>query len=138
MIREHFEQVTLADAASGRRRHEQETLELQKFRLLCRPADLDAAESAGALLISSKPEQVKAVFDVLAPVDQIPQDEHVVRRAVESHAEYGLHFRDAMIVAAARRGGGGRILSEDLNPGQSYFGVTAENHIRQSSSPVKR
>ena len=58
------------------------------------------------------------MHDVLAPVDAIPQDEHVVRRAVEAHEEYGLHFWDAMIVAAAERGGCRRILSEDLNPGQ--------------------
>ena len=32
-----------------------------------------------------------------------------------------------MILAAAERGACARILSEDLNPGQSYFGVTVEN-----------
>ena len=56
------------------------------------------------------------MLDLLAPVQAIPQDEHVMRRAVEAHAEYWLHFWDAMIVAAAERGGSGRILSEDLNP----------------------
>jgi hypothetical protein len=46
MIREHLEQVTAADAASGRRRRQRETLGLQKFPLSGRPADLDAAGSA--------------------------------------------------------------------------------------------
>jgi hypothetical protein len=32
-----------------------------------------------------------------------------------------------MIVAAAERGGWGRILSEDLNAGQSYFQIPLEN-----------
>lgn len=92
------------------------------------------AEFAATLLHKmappAKPEQVKAVLDTLAPVRAIPQDEHVVRRAIEAHAAYGLHFWDGMIVAAAERGGCGRILSEDLNPGQSYFGVIAENPFR--------
>jgi predicted nucleic acid-binding protein len=35
-----------------------------------------------------------------------------------------------MIVAAAERGGCERLWSEDLNSGQQYFGVTAENPFR--------
>jgi predicted nucleic acid-binding protein len=35
-----------------------------------------------------------------------------------------------MIVAAAERAGCGRILSEDLNSGQTYFGVRVENPFR--------
>ena len=36
-------------------------------------------------------------------------------------------FWDALIVAAALKGGATRILSEDLNPGQSIAGVLIEN-----------
>lgn len=41
--------------------------------------------------------------------------------------ESGIGFWDAMIVAAARKGGAARILSEDLNPGQIIAGVRIEN-----------
>lgn len=51
----------------------------------------------------------------------------MVRRAIEVHAEYGLHFYDGMIVAAAQRGECTRILSEDLNAGQRYLGRVVEN-----------
>jgi len=89
------------------------------------------AEFAATLLHKmsprAKPEDVIAVLDTLAPVRVIPQDEDMVRRAVKAHATYGLHFWDGMIVAAAERGGCGRIWSEDFNPGQTYFGVTVEN-----------
>ena len=54
-----------------------------------------------------------------------------MRRAVEAHAKYGLHFYDGMIVSAAERGGCGRIWSEDLNAGQEYFGVVVENPFRR-------
>jgi len=53
-----------------------------------------------------------------------------VRRAVEAGAAYGIHFYDGMIVAAAESAGCGRIWSEDLNPGQKYFGVSVENPFR--------
>jgi predicted nucleic acid-binding protein len=92
------------------------------------------AEFAATLLHKmsppAKPEDVKAVLDMLAPVRVIPQSEGTVRRAVEAYAAYGLHFWDGMIVAAAERGGCGRILSEDFKPGQTYFGVTVENPFR--------
>jgi predicted nucleic acid-binding protein len=66
-------------------------------------------------------------LDALWPIRAIASDAEMVRRAVEAKAEYGLHFYDGMIVAAAERGGCGRIWSEDLNPGQQYFGVAVEN-----------
>jgi predicted nucleic acid-binding protein len=41
-----------------------------------------------------------------------------------------VHFYDGMIVAAAERGGCGRIWSVDLNTGQKYFGIAVENPFR--------
>lgn len=41
--------------------------------------------------------------------------------------EAGISFWDALIVAAARKAGAARILSEDLNPGQIIAGVRIEN-----------
>jgi len=44
---------------------------------------------------------------------------------IEDEARIG--FWDALIVASARKAGAGRILSEDLNAGQSIAGVRIEN-----------
>ncbi|MDQ2773418.1 MAG: PIN domain-containing protein [Acidobacteriota bacterium] len=89
------------------------------------------AELATVLLHKTSPRadpgNVIAVLDVLAPIKQITSDGDMVRRAVQAHAQYGLHFYDGMIVAAAERGGCTRILSEDMNSGQKYFGVLVEN-----------
>jgi predicted nucleic acid-binding protein len=41
--------------------------------------------------------------------------------------EAGISFWDALIVAAARKAGSHRILSEDLNAGQTISGIRIEN-----------
>jgi len=73
------------------------------------------------------PRDLVAFLDTLGPIPLIKPDGEMVRRAVEACAAYGIHFYDAMIVAAAERGGAGTIWSEDLSPGQVYFGVTVAN-----------
>ncbi|MFZ0802346.1 MAG: PIN domain-containing protein [Terriglobales bacterium] len=89
------------------------------------------AEFAATLLHKltppATPETVIAILDALGPVKLIAPDAGMVRRAVEARSAYGVHFYDGLILAAAERGGCGRLLSEDLNPGQKYFGVTVSN-----------
>jgi predicted nucleic acid-binding protein len=74
-----------------------------------------------------RPEQVGAILEAIAPIPLVTPDHELVRRAIEAKAEYGIHFYDGMIVAAAERAGCARIWSEDLNPGQAYFGIRVEN-----------
>jgi predicted nucleic acid-binding protein len=89
------------------------------------------AEFAAALLHKvarpMRPEEVLIALDALGAMRLIHPDHGIVRRAVEARAAYGIHFYDGMIVAAAERGGCGRILSEDLNAGQKYFQIPVEN-----------
>ena len=78
----------------------------------------------------AKGEEVSRILDALSPISRIGADADTVRRAVEAHARYaryGIHFYDGMIVAAAERARCQRILSEDLNRGQKYFGIAVEN-----------
>jgi len=72
-------------------------------------------------------DEISALLDILAPIKVIAPDAVMVRRAVEAHAAYGIHFYDGLIVAAAERAGCERIWSEDLNPRQKYFGVVVAN-----------
>jgi predicted nucleic acid-binding protein len=92
------------------------------------------AEFATTLLHKMTPaaraEEVMAVLDTLGPLRVVVTDSDIVRRAVEVRAEYGVHFYDGMIVAAAERGGCGRIWSEDFNAGQEYFRIAVENPFR--------
>jgi predicted nucleic acid-binding protein len=74
----------------------------------------------------ANPKDVAAVLDALAPMRLVAPDSEIVRRAVDVRAEYGLHFYDGMIVAAAERAGCRRIWSQDLSSGQQYFGIIVE------------
>jgi predicted nucleic acid-binding protein len=74
-----------------------------------------------------KPEDLTVLLDTLGPIKLVPIDGDVVLRAVHARAQYGLHFYDGMIVAAAERGGCTKIWSEDLNAGQDYFNCAVEN-----------
>jgi predicted nucleic acid-binding protein len=89
------------------------------------------AEFAATLLHKltppARPLDVRNLLDVLGPLQLIATDGDTVRRAVEARAQYGVHFYDGMILAAAERAGCQRILSEDFNPGQKYFGIVVEN-----------
>lgn len=72
-------------------------------------------------------DEILAILDVVRNISLVNLDCAAVWRGVEAHAEYGIPFYDGMIVAAAERGGCRRILSEDLNPGQTYFDVEGTN-----------
>ena len=50
-----------------------------------------------------------------------------VVEAIELHERHELSFWDAMIVRSAASLGCGTLYTEDLNPGQSYDGIRAEN-----------
>lgn len=50
-----------------------------------------------------------------------------VLRASEIEERHKLSFWDALIVTAALQGHAGKILSEDLNPGQTIEGIVIEN-----------
>ena len=75
----------------------------------------------------ANPEDLMALLDTLGPIKLLPIDGDVVLRAVLARAQYGVHFYDGMILAAAERGGCQKIWSEDLNAGQQYFGCVVEN-----------
>jgi len=89
------------------------------------------AEFAATLLHKvsppANPENVADLLAVLTFIPAIAPDAEMITRAVEARLRYGIHFYDGMIIAAAERTGCARIWSEDLNPGQSYFGVVVEN-----------
>ena len=57
----------------------------------------------------------------------LPPSLSQIRDAFQIEDEAGVSFWDAMIVAAAVRARATRILSEDLNPGQTIAGILIEN-----------
>ena len=69
-------------------------------------------------------EQAIARF---AAMPVVPLDLAVVQRAVSVCQRYQISYWDAQIIAAAASAGCARIISEDLNSGQSYAGVVVVN-----------
>ena len=70
---------------------------------------------------------------LLAEMGKIPHvaiDNALVSRAVEIQGIYRIQFYDAQIIAAAERLGCGMIMTEDLNDGQMYCGMTAVNPFK--------
>ena len=56
----------------------------------------------------------------------------MIVRASEIEERHDLSFWDALIVTAALQGRAAKILSEDLNPGQTIEGVLIENPFARS------
>ena len=57
----------------------------------------------------------------------VSTDPELVRRAIEISRHFSIALWDALIIEAARAGGGWRVLSEDLQSGQDFEGVVVEN-----------
>lgn len=69
-------------------------------------------------------------FDVI-PVQEI--DREMVHRAIDTHQTFFVSYWDALIIAAAERSGCRRILTEDLDDGQQYHGLTVINPFKRAS-----
>ncbi|HXR98097.1 MAG TPA: PIN domain-containing protein [Terriglobales bacterium] len=74
-----------------------------------------------------EPIRVRQILDVISPIPLVPWRSDLVARAAEAHGKFGIHFYDGLIVAAAEHAGCRRIWSEDLKPGQRYFGIEIVN-----------
>ena len=64
------------------------------------------------------------IFQSLVAVDI---DYALVSRAIEAQIKFKISYWDGLIIAAAERAQCKRILSEDLNIGQTYWGIRIEN-----------
>ena len=71
-----------------------------------------------------------ALLTEMGKIAHVAIDNALVSRAVEIQGIYGIQYYDAQIVAAAERLGCDSILTEDLNDGQMYCGITALNPFK--------
>ena len=72
-------------------------------------------------------EVAGTIVGEVAAMPVVEIDAALVQRAIGVCRRYRISYWDALIVAAAERARCSRILSEDLNPGQSYDGVVVVN-----------
>jgi predicted nucleic acid-binding protein len=75
--------------------------------------------------------QARSVVDTYAPwcVEGTTADDLVAAFQIEDQARIG--FWDALIIAVAARAGARRVVSEDLNAGQSIAGITIHNPFKE-------
>ena len=72
-------------------------------------------------------DEAKLLIEKYSVMPIVELDLALVRQAVAICGRYQVSYWDALIIAAAERAGCGRIISEDMNPGQLYHGVVVVN-----------
>jgi predicted nucleic acid-binding protein len=72
-------------------------------------------------------EEAEEIVNLFSTLPVIGLDMALVQRAITTCRRYQVSYWDALIVAAAERAGCSGIISEDLNTGQAYRGVTVSN-----------
>jgi predicted nucleic acid-binding protein len=72
-------------------------------------------------------ERVREMVEYFAAFVPMPEDKRLVLDAVRRSQEASLSFWDALIVEAALSAGADRLLTEDLQHGQTIGGMRVEN-----------
>ncbi len=75
--------------------------------------------------------KARLALAALQHLEVVRVDETMVNQAVDFHERFQLRYWDALIVATAKRSRCVSVISEDLNEGQDYDGVTVVNPFRQ-------
>src|SRR6185437_10945792 len=79
------------------------------------------------------PAAVLGALQDLSEIQVVPTDGGIVRRAVEAHATYGIHFYDGMIVAAAERAAAPASGAKTSTPARA----TSASRSKTRSPPAK-
>ena len=69
------------------------------------------------------------------PLNRMDMTTALVNDAIEIKTRYELQYYDALIVAAAKRGGCDTLLTEDLSDGQTYDGVLCRDPFKKHHKP---
>lgn len=77
-----------------------------------------------------EPALAREIVEDMATWDVVVNDAGTILQAIDIAAREKLSFWDALVVAAAARGGAGLLLSEDLSDGRIIEGVTVRDPFR--------
>lgn len=75
-------------------------------------------------------EQARRYVEQWNKIDVVLVRPEIILGAIDLHRLHSLSFWDALVIKSAGAAGCGRLLSEDLNHGQTVDGVTIENPFR--------
>ncbi|MGH7294352.1 MAG: PIN domain-containing protein, partial [Polyangiaceae bacterium] len=76
--------------------------------------------------------RARELVEAYAAWDVTPIDARDLLHASAIEEQHKLSFWDALILAAAKKSGATRVVSEDLNAGQRIEGVRVENHFTKA------
>ena len=79
-------------------------------------------------------DKARVALTALRHLEVVSVDEAMVAQAIDLHERFQIRYWDALIVATARLSGCASVLSEDLNEGQDYEGVTVINPFNVAAS----
>lgn len=71
--------------------------------------------------------QASEIIDWLSELPVVSTDQQLVSQAIATSRRFEIAIWDSLIIEAARAAGCRRVLSEDLQTGQNFDGVTVEN-----------
>jgi len=74
---------------------------------------------------------VREIITALLDSNLIIVESLQIRTAMDLEERYGISFWDALVIAAAQSAGAEVLFTEDLNDGQCYGSVVAQNPFRQ-------
>jgi predicted nucleic acid-binding protein len=75
-------------------------------------------------------EEIDGMLDYFRELLEIDVTIDLVRHALAVKEEYGIQFYDALIVSSAEKLGCHEIVTEDLNPNQTYRGMAVVNPFK--------
>ncbi len=76
------------------------------------------------------PKDARRKVELLSVLDVVPIHVPEILAAIDVHRLHAISFWDALIVHCASISGCGRVLTEDLQHGQTFEGVRVENPFR--------
>ena len=74
--------------------------------------------------------EIATALAILRKFNMVEGSLDLVQRALEIRERCVIQFYDSLVLAAAEAGGCDVVLTEDLNDGQTYFGVKAVNPFK--------
>ena len=75
-------------------------------------------------------DEIKAYLEMFRALPVLPMCADVTEKGLDVMTRYGIQFYDALIVSAAEKIGCHEIVTEDLNPNQTYRGMAIVNPFK--------
>ena len=102
-------------------------LESEDIGISAQVLQVFAHNASAKTRLGLQPAETEAILNALLDYPVLPLSGELVLDAFAIQHRYQISYWNAAIIAAARELGCEILYTEDLNPGQSYAGVVAQN-----------